>query len=894
MMAIAAVAFTMLPGLMQARAQSLDTILRQSTDILRRAQQPPPAPPPQRYPDQTLPPVAPRQVQSPPPAPTVYAPEGDAQAIAEAQEYLNALGYEVGPVDGVLGGDTRRAIQRFQRVTNLPATGELTTSTLGTLRNVAKSQGVTRATRNPPLGQLNGGGTPQSRIAGAPSINQVPGAAGNRTPGDRGTQTGTDRNSVAMSEHDVEAISSLGIVVTDGAIPVGRISGQLLQEPALTERLGRLLALSANFDLLEAQTLSFTSLSPQPLKEWPGRNEFERKDARQKFLQDYRDHFRALLPQFPLRIRHFQNLRLGTYNEEKSHFPLHDLRWDNGGLSVVQVDLPFQLPTVWTLSAQDARRVREAEQAEASKPRRLNDRAPSLVFVIDYQIKAVRSDRGGQYADTSLVGAAVYGSWDLGKPIFVFPTAAPAAVRDDKLPVFDLEYPSLQLAKMQSSILDTPAFVANAFAMRRILDSRILQGAYPESRDDSTVHIASTLLRNQQLTPTAEDYRQYTAGLQQRSSQLGDRFRVLNASISNGNDGKLALDPKMAFSRESEGNAALDQRGIEQRLAAARGAEPDAVGYIGVQAGRALSVIVAFAKHPGWYKMDLPISANQGFSPKVRLEFRIVNSQIIVDARGAQHFMLSVVPVSYSYTSPDGRRIAESYGDQPNSPTTSIDQPVGKLDVIGIRLGMSKRDAVNAMNVWFEGRKVIQGVPGTRDPVFANSQQWTEKAGPHEQYVKERVTLYFTEGGDDAKVIGVARGLKLGDDSANEQEDLELNKPVVAALIAKYGKADKTPLDRSLPYVWTFDAMLKARMRQERTAYSDPCYHSSAIWAAVDGEFHGTFGSRNIEQACGEVLTANLYARYLKVFLLDTTQVVTLFKQRTALPPKAAAPPVKL
>lgn len=66
----------------------------------------------------------------------IGTPENDFASIREAQAYLNALGYEAGPVDGVLGNETRRAIQRFQRVENLPSTGELTPETLRALGRV--------------------------------------------------------------------------------------------------------------------------------------------------------------------------------------------------------------------------------------------------------------------------------------------------------------------------------------------------------------------------------------------------------------------------------------------------------------------------------------------------------------------------------------------------------------------------------------------------------------------------------------------------------------------------------------------------------------------------------------------------------------------------------------
>lgn len=63
------------------------------------------------------------------------------ELVREIQLLLNALGYEPGPVDGQLGEETRRALQRFQRVSNLPSTGEPTLTTTTALREAYHSQG---------------------------------------------------------------------------------------------------------------------------------------------------------------------------------------------------------------------------------------------------------------------------------------------------------------------------------------------------------------------------------------------------------------------------------------------------------------------------------------------------------------------------------------------------------------------------------------------------------------------------------------------------------------------------------------------------------------------------------------------------------------------------------
>jgi len=52
---------------------------------------------------------------------------------ASVQDRLARLGYSPGPVDGVMGAQTRDALAAFQNDRNLPVTGQIDTSTLGAL-----------------------------------------------------------------------------------------------------------------------------------------------------------------------------------------------------------------------------------------------------------------------------------------------------------------------------------------------------------------------------------------------------------------------------------------------------------------------------------------------------------------------------------------------------------------------------------------------------------------------------------------------------------------------------------------------------------------------------------------------------------------------------------------
>ena len=54
--------------------------------------------------------------------------------IVAVQRALAQLGYYHGPVDGVVGPQTEKAIRWFQSVDRLPVTGEIDSATLRALR----------------------------------------------------------------------------------------------------------------------------------------------------------------------------------------------------------------------------------------------------------------------------------------------------------------------------------------------------------------------------------------------------------------------------------------------------------------------------------------------------------------------------------------------------------------------------------------------------------------------------------------------------------------------------------------------------------------------------------------------------------------------------------------
>ena len=73
--------------------------------------------------------ATPRRVVSPP------AQSFSGERTALTQEYLNTLGFDAGPVDGIFGSQTQRAIAEYQALRGFPATGRLSPVQFETLES---------------------------------------------------------------------------------------------------------------------------------------------------------------------------------------------------------------------------------------------------------------------------------------------------------------------------------------------------------------------------------------------------------------------------------------------------------------------------------------------------------------------------------------------------------------------------------------------------------------------------------------------------------------------------------------------------------------------------------------------------------------------------------------
>lgn len=76
---------------------------------------------------------APRPVPRPVPRPAPRPVLRPDPAVRQVQGILQENGYDPGPLDGLMGPQTRQALRQFQRDHNLPASGQLDAATQAAL-----------------------------------------------------------------------------------------------------------------------------------------------------------------------------------------------------------------------------------------------------------------------------------------------------------------------------------------------------------------------------------------------------------------------------------------------------------------------------------------------------------------------------------------------------------------------------------------------------------------------------------------------------------------------------------------------------------------------------------------------------------------------------------------
>lgn len=315
-----------------AGSQTIDyrSVIRDAGEILFRGTGQPPGQPSQPYPG---------DVTRPPPGGTLVANlEADPASVLEAQTHLNALGYEPGVPDGVLGGDTRRALQRFQRVMSLPATGELSASTMSALRAAARSQGQPPqrpAAQPQPQPAARAGATPSAGVPAAGYVAQ-PGINGVRAiaPVMQGGRLLTgfpvlhgrfNKEQVEIGPHRRHYVkSSFDLALYMDLFVLKHWPDALKRQDYAYDYANRFLTggLLARY----VSGCQYNCSTGIPFDGWAGRNEFEREESYQAFVRDAPALLGSLAPDAPVEALLVLEVQVQPYDSKVSAFPINVVR----------------------------------------------------------------------------------------------------------------------------------------------------------------------------------------------------------------------------------------------------------------------------------------------------------------------------------------------------------------------------------------------------------------------------------------------------------------------------------------------------------------------------------------------------------------------------------------
>ncbi|MGE0761632.1 MAG: peptidoglycan-binding domain-containing protein, partial [Pirellulaceae bacterium] len=307
-----------------AGSQPIDyrSVIRDAGEILLKGTGQPPGQPSQPYPG---------DVPRPPPGATLVGNlEGDPASILEAQTHLNVLGYEPGLPDGVLGGETRRALQRFQRVMNLPATGELSAPTMSALRNATRNQGqpsqqpAARAGTAPSAGVPAAGHVAHSGVNGVRAIAPVM-QNGRLLTGFPVLHGRFNKEQVEIGPYRRHYVkSSLDLALYMDLFVLRHWPDVLKRQDYAYDYANRFLTGS-----LLAKYVSGCQHNCSvgiPFDGWAGRNEFEREESYQAFVRDAPALLGSLAPDAPVEALLVLEVQVQPYDSKVSAFPINVVR----------------------------------------------------------------------------------------------------------------------------------------------------------------------------------------------------------------------------------------------------------------------------------------------------------------------------------------------------------------------------------------------------------------------------------------------------------------------------------------------------------------------------------------------------------------------------------------
>jgi hypothetical protein len=792
------------------------------------------------------------------------------------QKKLGFLGYQVKDQNGIVGPDTRTAIENYQRDIGAKITGQLTERQYLVLVGIAA--------------------TPQAVVS-----NETANAA------------------VQVQAAPVPAAPAATSLIFDAGSGIDRAyfagdQNRLAQNTAARERLVQLFILKGNPALLDnpSKTLSFLPLveisqanayvmtrSGQPLidkrdrldVQWRGTNQFEQEDSRVAFLAANKQTILAMTEGLPTEFYDVRPMRVGTYDVATKALEIGISGAENGpwgwsgGQTSFDSPMPIRLPQTWTLEPAVARQVVEAA---AIGYRRMNPNeqdfnanaramTASLVIAIRQKIISIRPTEHGAALDLTVLEMVVFDAPDLKVVVGTLPLPAGASVGGAVPPIsangsvtFDAMYPRLWAVAANPAILDNVGFLTESFDLRRKQEAAA--AVHQEMVLSFPRVVGSSLLRSRQPAQQS-DIDAMRAWLQTHSQGLPKRVLVngfmLNKSGTSAN-GMPVVDIRNRWQGGAagvEGLAGRDRSWIDSARLATMAILPNSVGAEVVWSGDAVPTIAAFHPHPAWFGVELPFEpANE----QAMLELEVLSGEMRADENGKSFVLFDVLPTALVY-SRDGAPQRFELAAPVESPTTP--GTPGVYDVVGVRLGMPLAEAESlvqtAVGAGFERLEW-----SVSDPVFSDAVAFRKSAINGERL--ESVVIFYDSTIPERPVIGIGRDVQL--------QGAESNEAAVAAILPKleqkFGTAIPWAGGRSSYFYWAQNpvtqALIRAKMR-----YDDACSFSDfEQFAALDQG--ARFGTAQATKSCGEMMRATIGKGGVAQFLTNADNFEAIRARKTA------------
>lgn len=711
----------------------------------------------------------------------------------------------------------------------------------------------------------------------------------------------TEAEAVSQVEAPANRNSILSTMgkLEDGTIVVPSLS---TADEALSKQLKvlrRLLMLSAKPELVEAPTLThlFAEIMPQEVDvryrtapyagakreswTWKGQDEFTREDMRTKFVTEQSTTLVAMAPKFPFQVTEVRPIKLGNYDKQEGAFEIEQRAGRDealAGANAMSIRLPRAKPLPAKLRADDqtARRMLEALRTmqEAAGLQRFPGSDRWAVLVSKFWITGARVQGMEIYLDAQLLSVDVRAGriTHVGEKLAVLYQGAArageggallASDQDAKTSyLFDKELPRLFAAKHDVDRALTQDFWRSSAEIRRGIERIVSQGepGFQQFAKSSWNLHFSELVTGSQVELSEQDLDGYREWTLRRLKLLPQSFRVEPQGILLESG---AVSPRRVLENMAS-SSSTSARDIV--IEAAKDAYPQAIDVVVMEGQPEFSTAFVLRQSPHWEGVEVDVDRAKeayggldGYS-----EFSVVSSKLVWTVDKKPVVLLEVAPLGIHVRGKDGADLVQSFLREDNTKEPDADASASRFDIVGIRLGQHRAQALELAKSAFESAVYATESAGSQDGLFAAGDWLTEQT---DKYLKHQIVVLYDPRKTEQVVGSVLRYLPT---SVPVQT-------MTDALVQKFGAPDYQSCDKWCFLVWAERPATKAALKrkgyefQTKCALYPPRGYNPQSSMSNSGVYFG-----EVSVPCGAFLSAFINDGFTQFILANADDVVAL------------------